>query len=139
MPNCSLTAEPFGVWVMNSKVWTKNILYSHFLLKSEAVILTCWVHHQKISKHSEIKYAVQQLRWRFTSDFWRILQEDLLAFQVCEFTSFRTKAKENSFDFLVIRLLCSGGCSLIPETVTISPYYLLLSLEIPPNTIPHCR
>ena len=41
MPNRSLTTEPFGIGVMNVKIWTKDIFYSHFFLKGKAVIFTC--------------------------------------------------------------------------------------------------
>lgn len=36
-----LTAEPFGIRVMNVKLWTKNILHSHFFHEGEVVVLAC--------------------------------------------------------------------------------------------------
>ena len=69
MPNFSLTAEPLGVRVMDVKVRTENILYSHFLLQGEAVILTCQEDKQTSVKRMlcDVQQAVEILEARLPS------------------------------------------------------------------------
>lgn len=122
MPNWSLTAEPFGIRIMNVKVWTENILYSHFLLIGEAVIFTCRVHHQNIDMHKlYLTYSSSCVNLHVileasleTSKSRPSVLWDLLAFQESEFTGFRLKnsTEENLLTFSISMLFCSGGCSL---------------------------
>lgn len=142
--NCSLTAEPFGVRVMDVKVWTKNILYSHFLLQGEAVIFTCRVHHRKINQQAEFKYGYSSSHAHlqaFLDKNFKKLFVTLVRVISISSACFTAKTEGNLLTLYISMLLCSGDCSLIPETATSSLYYtLLLSLRMaPPATIHHCR
>lgn len=68
-----LTAEPFGLRVMNVKVWTKNILHGHFFHEGEVIVLTCAETHKQTDYSSSLARLFN--KERITPPFHMLVEE----------------------------------------------------------------
>lgn len=55
--NPALTAEPFGVGIVDAQVWSKHILYGYFFPKGQTVVLTCQEHQHRVNTQAQTMFG----------------------------------------------------------------------------------